>query len=66
MIFFSSDTHYWHKRICELANRPTRLDVGVDAEYSNWAPLSFDEIKAVMAQRQYEVVDQHGAYRVDS
>jgi len=38
----------------------TRIDVGVDSEHTNYAPLSFDEIAAIMARRKYEAVDHHG------
>jgi calcineurin-like phosphoesterase family protein len=40
----------------------TRIDVGVDAEHSCYAPLSFDQVADIMRRRRYEVVDQHGAH----
>jgi calcineurin-like phosphoesterase family protein len=37
----------------------TRLDVGVDG-IASYYPLSFDNVAAIMADRQYQVVDSHG------
>ncbi len=45
----------------DKANRETtRLDVGVDAEFSNYFPLSIDQILDVMKDREYQPVDHHG------
>jgi len=35
------------------------MDVGVDAMYANYAPISFDEIKNIMQDRDVKFVDGH-------
>lgn len=39
--------------------RALRLDVGVDCH--DFAPISFDEVSAIMAKRAFKPVDHHGA-----
>jgi calcineurin-like phosphoesterase family protein len=39
---------------------PRRIDIGVD-NHPNFAPFSFEEIQAIMAERQYVAVDHHGS-----
>ena len=36
------------------------LDVGVDNLQNNYSPISFDELKALMDAKSFEVVDHHG------
>ncbi len=46
----------------DKANLATRrIDVGVDGMYSNYAPLSIDEVTRIMKDRKVELVDHHGS-----
>jgi len=45
----------------DVPNRETlRLDVGVDAEHSNYYPLSYEQIKEIMSKKAYKPFDHHG------
>lgn len=44
----------------EFATHPRRIDIGVD-NHPDFAPFSFEEIKAIMSERQYVRVDHHGS-----
>jgi calcineurin-like phosphoesterase family protein len=48
-----------HGSLDERNATTTRLDVGVDG-VASYYPLSFDNVCAVMHDRRYEIVDQHG------
>jgi calcineurin-like phosphoesterase family protein len=44
-----------HGNIDELNKSTTRLDVGVDS--SDYAPISYDAVKAIMLEKSYDCVD---------
>lgn len=45
----------------DLKNRETtRIDIGVDSEIGQYYPRSYSELKKVMKNRTYKVVDGHG------
>ncbi len=50
-----------HGNIDKANLKTRRIDVGIDAMYSNYAPLSVDEICRIMKERKTELVDHHGS-----
>ena len=48
-----------HSGLDELNKTTTRLDVGIDCEYSNYAPISLEEINFIMSKKIYFPVDHH-------
>jgi calcineurin-like phosphoesterase family protein len=49
-----------HGSIDVVNRETTRLDVGVDAEFSNLTPLSYEQIKEIMSKKTVKTVDHHG------
>ena len=49
-----------HGNLDELNEGTTRLDVGVDSRHAPYAPLSFNDVSAIMMARSYKSVDHHG------
>lgn len=52
-----------HSSIDEINRETTRLDIGVDAEFSNYMPLSYEQIKEIMSKKTVKIIDHHGADR---
>jgi calcineurin-like phosphoesterase family protein len=48
-----------HGSMDERNKTTRRLDVGVDG-IAQYAPLSLEEVAAIMSTREYEIVDSHG------
>jgi calcineurin-like phosphoesterase family protein len=48
-----------HGSLDEINETTTRLDVGVDARYSGYMPLSYEQIRSIMRDRKYAPVDHH-------
>lgn len=55
-----------HSSLDELNRTTTRLDVGIDAEFSNYLPLSYEQIKEIMKKKSYKPMDSHGQRRNES
>ena len=54
-------THgHCHSNIDQVNLQTRRIDVGVDAMYSDFAPISVDRILKIMEHRKTEFVDHHG------
>lgn len=49
-----------HGGVDEINRKTTRLDVGVDAEFSNYYPLSFEDVRKIMSEKKYFPIDHHG------
>ena len=49
-----------HGNLDQANLKTRRIDVGVDAMYSDFAPISVEQILKVMEDRKLEVVDHHG------
>src|SRR3990167_803271 len=49
-----------HQNLDQVNLRTRRIDVGVDAMYSNFAPISVDRVLKIMEHRKSEFVDHHG------
>ncbi len=48
-----------HGSIDQVNLNTRRIDIGVDAMYSNFSPISIDRIAEIMKDRKVEVVDHH-------
>jgi calcineurin-like phosphoesterase family protein len=60
----SVDVHgHCHGNIDKANLNTRRIDVGVDAMYSNFAPISVQQIDRIMGNRKPEIVDHHGEQR---
>jgi calcineurin-like phosphoesterase family protein len=48
-----------HGSLDKWAREGKRMDVGIDGEFTNFAPISYDKVKKIMDARQTVFVDHH-------
>jgi len=49
-----------HGSLDHIHRKRLSLDVGVDAEYIGYAPISYKEVKKIMDKKNIKIVDHHG------